>query len=89
MIAAVRDLIRIGIAISSARIARTASHDIGDKHAAELGAIDHRAQQHSRSIARKWNAGAISSESSRCDSHEHHDRRNRAVTGNHARTTSQ
>ena len=84
MRAAIGYLGAIGIAIAAARVARIASHKIGDEDVAQARVADHATQQVSRPITAKRNSGAITTEAPGRESDKTYRSRNRTMPRNYA-----
>ena len=68
--AAISYLVRGRIPIASERIARIASDEVGNEHAAETCVTDHPAEQEARAIASEGNASTIGAEAAGCEPDE-------------------
>ena len=86
--AAISYLVRGRIPIASERIARIASDEVGNEHAAEACMTDHPAEQEARAIAGEGNASTISAEAAGCEPDESDRGRSCAGARNDPRTAS-
>ena len=88
VIAAVGDLVGIGVTIATQLIARVAAHQIGDENAGEPRLRDHLMQQFARTIAAEGLAGSITTVTPGGNSHKHDCGGHRPRAGNRLRAAT-